>query len=487
MNEVRDRIEPSAVGRMSRRALVAATWLVPALVLAVSGGAKLLDPSGVAPQVASGLTARISYPVLLRLLGAIELAAAISLLMPRTRRAGRVVAFLLFFAFSAFVALHADDARFISACGCFGPLSMGVSSAAATRVAWMLARNALLGAIVAFGVYADRPRGDGLRVGAGNAMFIGVIVLLGTMYVAERTLRERGRRDLYAVEVGSTRGQSLGWRLPDVALLRGDGGATSAREAFRSGDHLLFFTTSCPICKRVATGWGELARRIEATGGRLVLVAAEDDDGTVAEFKATRGLGSLTHVVLKDRADMRPLGVAGVPQLIALGPNLEVTFNESQSRAPTFAESLEADSRRIEGLDRAVWDRFAVALFGAGAACDAVPHPSAGSLPVDVRNVGNVVGRLAIVHGGERPSYDVELAVGLDSGGTIRGILPVSRGAYLQLLDPDFRTLDVLRGLSLDDAIQKSAEVARAGGPEGTVAWGVGRALQKLSLALAKR
>ena len=469
----------SRVRGRARRALVAASWLVPGVVLAISGGAKIVDPAGVAPAIAAGLTTRIPYAVLLRLLGVAELGAAISLFVPSTRRFGRVAAFVMLFVFSAFVALNADDGRFIQDCGCFGPLSLNVSSAVAPRVGWMLARNALIGALLTFGVYAERPRSETQRTSAGHAVIVGAIVLLGTMYVAERTMREQGRRDIYAAEVGHTRAPTLGWKFPDAPFLREDGEPTTAHRELRAGDHLLFFRTSCPICRRLAPGWAELGHRIEAKGGRLVLVAVEDD-GSVAEFKKESGCAALKHVVLKDRADLRPLGVTGVPQLMALGADFEVTFNETQSRAATFVDGIRLAARRVDRLDGLVWDRIAATCFESGATAGA-PTKTGEVLWADVKLVGATIGRLAIVHAAERPVYDLELAVGIDSKGTIRGIVPLSAGAYLTLLDPILRSVDAFVGLTLDAAITKAAELSKGTAPESIVAGVLGRTLFQLT------
>ena len=472
--------EPPASGLFSRRALVTLSWVLPAAVLALSGVAKLVDPSGAPPRIAAALTTHVPYAVLLRALGFVEVLAAILIAVPRTRAPGRMAAFVLIFAFSAFVALQADDARFVKDCGCFGPLSLNTKTAVATRVTWMLVRNAAVGAVLAFGAYADRPRSERLSVAFNAAAFIGIVVLLGTVYVAERIMRAQALNDVRACEISCAQSQSLGWTLPNAGLRRADGEATSVRRELRAGDHLLFFTTDCPFCKRAAPGWVELGRRIEAKGGRLLLVAAEDD-GSVAKWKSDHGCAALTHFVLQDRADLRLLGVAGVPQLLAVGANLAVTFSETQRRRPTFMESLEVGSLGVAGLDRLVWDRIAVALFGEGATCDAATKSPAGTVAAQVRRDGAALGRIVILHSEEQGTRDIEIAVGLEAGDTIRAIVPLARGAYASLLDPESRSIEALRGLSLVAAIEKSTELAKEKSPESEMSGTVARLLAKIA------
>jgi thiol-disulfide isomerase/thioredoxin len=79
---------------------VTAAWLVPAAVLALSGVAKLVDPTGAVPRSLLRVTEFLPYSLVLRALGLFELVVAGHLVFPRTRRAGAFAALGLFAAFS---------------------------------------------------------------------------------------------------------------------------------------------------------------------------------------------------------------------------------------------------------------------------------------------------------------------------------------------------------------------------------------------------
>ena len=179
------------------------SWLLPASLFAVSGLAKAVDPVGAAPASIAWLTARLPYPVLLRSLGLLELGVAALALAPRTRRWSGVLLLFLLSAFSVLAALNAQDAEFLRNCGCFGGLKPPSASWAIDGASFLLVRNALLCGLVVLAfklrMPGERRRAGTVVLGAGLAASL---LLLGTLYLAERTRRLDDLRMLNASLAG---------------------------------------------------------------------------------------------------------------------------------------------------------------------------------------------------------------------------------------------------------------------------------------------
>lgn len=437
----------------AERLIRLATWLIPALFFLVSGAAKLIDPSGVAPR---GLS-HLPYPLLLRLLGLLEFGLGGLLLVPRTRNAGRFTAVVLLCGFSLLVALSADDGLFLRNCGCFG----GLPLSGAGSYAFLAARNALLCGLVCLGFFVGAP-GAFARAG-----LVVLFVLLSTLYLGERTLRRSGHltaRRLSALLSGPRGGRP---RMPDFQLLTADGEVSTTREALRASDHIIFFSPSCGACKRLAPGWAEFGRRLSRRGGRLLLFSVADPAG-VPEFKSRYGCADLDHVVARNGLNVVRLGIPTIPRLIVLDEDRRIRFHEVLASAPSFARTLAACGTRVDGLERSVWDRMAAALLGDGASCGAFREPMPGVRLAEVRDSKGGAALLAVLDRPARPAHRLELAVGL-RGDRIEGVLPLSAGGYAEVVDPGLALLDGLSGLTVDESLQLADREDGRTGPQASI------------------
>jgi hypothetical protein len=450
------------------RLLRLATWLIPALFFLVSGAAKLIDPSGIAPR---GLS-HLPYPLLLRLLGLLEFGLGVLLLVPRTRNAGRFAAVVLLAGFSLLVALSADDGLFLRNCGCFGGLPLSGPGS----YAFLAARNALLCGLVCLGFFVGAP-GAWPRAG-----LVVLLVLLSTLYLGERTLRRSGHQTArrLAALLGGPRGGRP--RMPDLPLLRADGEVSTTRETLRASDHIIFFSPSCAACKRLAPGWAEFGRRLSRRGQRLLLFSVSDPAG-VPEFKSRYGCSDLDHVVARNGLDVARLGIPTIPRLLVLDEDRRIRFHEVLAAAPSFARALAACGTRVDGLERSVWDRMAAALFGDGASCGAFSEPAPGIRRAPVRDSGGDSALLAVLEHPARPAHRLELAVGL-RGDRIEGVLPLSTGGYAEIVDPGLNLLDGLTGLTLAQSLQLADREDNRTGPEAPIWRGVHALLARLREAL---
>lgn len=468
MRVFRRRMHPGPTDLRSLNALLTtASWAIVALVFLVSGIAKVVSPSGTTPLAFAGLGDR--YPFFLRGLGALEVLLAMAIVRRRSRVRGLCVAAASLVAFSVFVAWNATDFSFVGNCGCFGGLR--VSSG---YYLWLVLRNALA-AILATAGAAAAARG-GWRASPTSWRLTGVFVagLLVPVIVGEMRLRAYSYDTIGAMLDAQELDGFQGRRLPAFDLVAADGRLISSVELFRPGDRLVFLSRSCPHCRALGPELSGLSAA-QAPNGRRVVLVLIDSAVVPPEWPRSLGCGDLPVYATRDRLAVARLGASSVPRFIALGDDGEVVFNESFPLAPSFWKSLDLVDRRVEGVAAEVWNRIAAGIFGAGAECRRRPE-IAGGIGIAVVQRGDVgVGRLVVVHEGARTGDEVEMALGLDPEGRIRGVVPLSAGAYVRTFFPAVAFVDSLRGLSPADAESLTLRHLSASRLE----WPVWRALQQ--------
>jgi hypothetical protein len=444
----------------------ASTWLLPALVLAAAGAAKLAAPGGAPPRDLGALPFGLAWDSAMRVVGLVEVAVALGLCLPRIRRPSRWAAAALLVAFSLFVALHADDGRFVANCGCFGALRAPATGSPANDFALAVLRNALLVGLLVLGAALDRATWTGWPRAVGDAAFAAALALLLPLHVGTRAMLADERERSEAATFGRANAQREGGRLnPEIELLALDGRATSAGAEFRAGDHLLFFSPHCPVCRTSSAWWPQWAGRIAARGGRLLPVSLEDE-GDLAAFVRECGIEPLAPLVFRRRLDATAIGIESVPALMVLGDGLEVVFLDSQCRGPFLAESLTLADARAPGTSDAVFRRIVEAAFGDGAVPgDAHAFPTGVSVR-SVRRGDATVGRVFLARAGGAPAELVEAAVALDADGRVTLIVPVVVGGGLAAVDPGLSIVDGLRGVPLTGAIATAESRAAERIPE---------------------
>jgi len=406
------------------------TWILPAALFALAGAAKLIAPTGAPPAN----WATTHYPLMQRALGLVELAVAAGLLVPRSRSVARVAACVLLVLLSVFVAVHADDSYFVSQCGCFGALRFA-RTWPIDDFAVILIRNALLCGLVA----AVRPR---------IALVLAPLVALATLFVAQTTVRIHVTRLVGAIAEGRRRSRLPGWTLPKFDLVDAVGRMTTTR-ALLPGDHVVFFTVTCPHCRRLAPAWEAFHQELGTRGARLVLIAAERGD--VAGFKRTAGCASVPHFLLRNPLDSYRLGIGDVPQLLVLDERARVRFHGAQLTGGTF--SLSADS---SGIANRAWSLVAVEAFGPGVRLEAPPEWDGGIGLAEARDAAGGRLRLGIVRASGLPAHVLEFACGVDADGILKRIVPLTVSGYARVVDPSASFLRPLEGLSLEQAVQEA-------------------------------
>lgn len=426
-----------------------AILLVPAAVFAAAGTAKLLAPEGTAPQALRDLTRVVEYPQLLRGLGALEVLLAAALLVPRFACAARCVGFALVGSFTLFATLNAGDPEFLQNCGCFGGLGGGSLARPDEKLLGLVLRNAALVGMLAFPLLSS---GAGIRSGgraclraAALAGAVGVVAL----YIGEAALRRLAERTLEAVQEGRSRSSSDGWSLPDISLVDARGRDRRSSEVLIEGDHLVFFSPSCPHCRRMEPAWGRFARTIEAQSKRLVLVAV-DGEAAVEEFKQAGRCESLPHFTLRDPLDALRLGIESVPSLLVLGAERRIVFSESAANEPVASTST---GRVATQAAPASGESYDVAVAGSR-------------------------------QGG---SMHLEAAVALDAEGRVLSVTPLAAGGYHRVVDPELSSARVLRGKRLDDAIAIARRLAQEADVRGPVHEAVAEVLEAAGGALDGR
>lgn len=434
-----------------RSILETAAWLVPALVLAFSGVAKLVSPHGAVPSTLARFTAFVPYSVLLRLLGAFELLVTGHIVVPGTRRRGAIAAFGLLSAFALLIAANAYDQDFLSNCGCFGGLEVASGFGPLSGAGAMLVRNALLCGLLAVSLFA----GSAVRARTSWGVGLGAaaLVFFATGYLAELRLGQHDRATNAVLEDARERAM---FRLPPppIRLVAANGDTTTSDRALRAGDHVIFFSPGCPHCRDQAPAWAPFARAVEAHGDRLVLFAVGDSTG-VRAFKHEFGLDSLASYSVPGPLDPTRWAIDAIPRMVVIGPGGRLAYHEQQRMGAGLMGSVAFAGSRVGGLEADAWNRVAVALTGPGT----------------VLETTETRGDLRIAHGRTRrgepvvicagqvfgaPTQTIELAIGLDARRRIIGIVPLSLTGYAHVVDPDGRSLESLAGLDLDEAVKEA-------------------------------
>lgn len=410
-------------------------------LLAASGLAKLLAPDGTMPHLLRPLADLAPYPWWQRGLGLAELALAAGIAAPRTRHRALLLAAGLFGAFSLLLGASAADRAFVADCGCFAGLTDG-----ARYYGWLVLRNAALVFAAVLGARSGRPR-------AWTSACLGLVLAVSVPgVVGEMQLRQAAYRQLDATAMGVRQQGYQGRPLPTMTLTDQAGRALTTDQAFRPGDVIAFMSRACPHCLALAPALAALDDSLHAGGRRAVLVLV--DSGQVSPSWLERlGWRDRTALATLDVEALHALGVDAVPLLVQLGPDREVQFNQAYPLATSLWKSLDLIARRVPDLATDAWQAMAAALFGDGARLDGKLEVVGGmvSAPV-VASDGTSLGHLCIVQDGWRPADVLELAVGLDPEGRLRGVVPLSAGAYARVFTPAVSLADSLAGLTLAEA-----------------------------------
>jgi len=239
-----------------------------------------------------------------------------------------------------------------------------------------------------------------------------------------------------------------GRALPDLTLIDGDGLATTADAAFAPGDVIAFVGPECPHCLALAPSLAALDDSLRSRQRRVVLVLTNthrvaDSWRDVYRWQEREALATL------DRANLLALGVTAVPQLLQLGPDREVQYNEAHPLPTSLWKSLHLVDGRAPGVADAVWSQVTATIFGEGWRLDHMPRLEGAVVSATVSTPdGRPGGRLCVVQDGWRPADTVELAVGLTDEGRIVAVVPLSAGAHARVFAPDVSVADSLAGLT---------------------------------------
>lgn len=411
------------------------------VVLATSGLAKLLAPEGSTPHLLRHLTDLAPYPWWQRALGLAELMLAAGVALPHTRRRALLLAAGLFGAFSLLLGVSATDRAFVADCGCFAGLTDG-----AQYYGWLVLRNAVLVFMALLGAVRGRPR-------AWITASVGLL-LAATVpgVVGEMQLRQAAYRQLDAAAAGSRWQGYQGRPLPGMKLVDQDGRVLAPGQALRPGDMVAFMSRACPHCLALAPSLAALDDSLRTSGRRVVLVLV--DSGHVpADWRDRLQWRHRTALATLDREALHALGVDAVPRLLQLGPDREVQFNEAYPLATSLWKSLDLVARRVPDVAEEAWRAITSTLFEPGATLDGNLELVGGMVSAPVITAdGRPLGRLCIVQDGWRPADVLELAVGLDPDGRVRGVVPLSAGAYARVFAPTVGLADSLAGLTLAEA-----------------------------------
>lgn len=417
--------------------MVRHAWLLPCLVLLVSGGTKLVLADGTPPRVLSPLLTLLPYSIWLRLLGLLELALAAALAWPHTRGRALPTTAALLALFTLLVGASAADLVFVGDCGCFGGLG-----SASTYYGWLVLRNAALVAVTVLAWRGCwRPAALALVITAAVPGVVGEMLLRAQAY-------EQLASTVQAIELQGFQGRPL----PPLELLTADGEVLDAADLVEPGDMLAFVGRDCPHCLSLAPSLAALDDSLRADGRRVLLVRT--GSARVPDtWKQLYGWQDRRAVACLDRPGLLRLGVAAVPQLVQLGPDREVQYNEAHPLPTSLWKSLTLLETRVPGLSAGLWAGVTEAIYGEGWQLAALPRLDAGAASATVRTPdGAPGGQLHVVQDGWRHADILELAVGLGADGRIVGVVPLTAGAHARVFAPDVALADSLAGLTLDQA-----------------------------------
>lgn len=447
------------------RRLAVLLWLVPCIVLAVSGVLKLVVPAGTPPRLLESLLSVASWETWQRAVGLGELLLAALAVWPATRRRALGAIAALLISFSFLLAASAADLAFVGDCGCFGGL--GTDS---RYYGWLVLRNA----VVMFAAIAgavpparDRPARDRPAPGrpavdrpapgcqGWRPLPIAALATLAVVLVAgvigEVQLRVAAYRQVAALATADRLQGYQGRPLPPLALTDPAGAPLSVGRALAAGDVLAFVSRDCPHCESLAPALAALHDSLVVSGRRVVMVLV-DASGVPDTWRERMAWQGRPAVATLDRPGLLRLGVDAVPHLLQLGPEREVQFNEAEPLPTSLWKSLALVERRVPDIADLVWQRLAAAMFGEGCRLAAPLRSHGAMLAAPVHDDrGRPRGHLCVVQDGWRHADIVELAVGME-GTRIVGVVPLSAGAYARVFTPALAMCDSLRGRDLADA-----------------------------------
>jgi hypothetical protein len=330
-----------------------------ALVLAVSGVAKLMDRYGTSEAVLGFGVRSGLVPFVAGGLAPAELVTAALVLVPGTRALGLLVATLLLLAFTAVVVLSLRAGR-RPECHCFGRIG-GADVSGRT-----VARNLTLLLVAVVGLAGTA--GDEAPEGAAafGAAVVGLAVaaaVLAAEGLAGAAARERRvTEDEAAFEAVSER------VVPRFRAETVGGGRTSLDELLAPGLPLLLVSLSpgCGPCKKLrpdVASWAEIFRErltvaVLASGPREHNLAAYTDvPGLIVvldeqNVRTQLGIGSAPAAVVVTPDGHLASGVAGGEDLIRRLVVSTVTGTDSADAAPS-AERTARDGIDADGLDLA--------------------------------------------------------------------------------------------------------------------------------------
>ena len=106
---------------------------------------------------------------------------------------------------------------------------------------------------------------------------------------------------------------------PDFTLDQAYGGRMTLSAYHGRSVLLVFWLTSCSICRRELPLLDQLGTEFHSRGVEVLAVNIRDVDGA-REFMATQRLG-LTNLIDPDGQVAQRYGVSGVPKLVLIGPD----------------------------------------------------------------------------------------------------------------------------------------------------------------------
>jgi hypothetical protein len=101
-----------------------------------------------------------------------------------------------------------------------------------------------------------------------------------------------------------------------------------------------------------------------------------------------------------------------------------------------------------------------------------------------VRGPGERTGQLVVSHTFSPPPDRLETAVGIDAEGKIVGVVPLSAGGALAILDPGLSALEELRGVELARAEEETTRRAAEPSPRSLVWRTIGGAMRLAAQAV---
>ncbi|MEW6743771.1 MAG: MauE/DoxX family redox-associated membrane protein [Planctomycetota bacterium] len=460
-----------------------ACWLVPLLFFAASGIAKVVAPEGELPAVLRGKLSAASYPSLLRLLGAFEIALASLLLVPGTRLAGRVLAALTLAVFCGLVALSFDDPDFIRNCGCFGGLSKAEPGSLFASPYAILARDLGLIGLLLMGLGSHAESWTRLTRRFARAVLVAALLTFGTLYLAESTVHAKLHRAFLATEAGRALAHRVGWTMPDFPLLDRTGKPTRSRDVLKGGETVLVFSPECPHCRREGPAWPSYDQELALRGERLVLLGAGKSE-KLAAFLAEIGWAGQEFYEVPDGNDLLRLGVFDVPHYFQLDADRRIVRQKGASDTGGFIEAARRLNEFSPELARELSQPLARLFFGESVRLQPPNLRLDGLLSARVGEQERAQGLLIVARPDQQSAINAELALGLDSWHVLCGLLPLAWDVGVLGPARINHLLSAVEKKELSEALRIAEDRARTD-PKDSLQWAaLAQILQRASLVV---